>query len=133
MSRNNDTCLKWIQLEGKADTSSGNAWWCKSYANACMCLSMIHFVGLVLNQHDIKQPEEKMISSDVHGFPYSANNVIVDNAIVLYISCNTGDRSSNMLDRSCIRKLGFFFFFYRAWLFGFFCFVTFFREYRDIF
>lgn len=58
---------------------------------------------------DIKQPEEKMISSDVQGFPYSANNVTVDNAIVLYISCNTGDRSSNMLDRACIRKLGFLF------------------------
>lgn len=72
---------------------------------------------------DNKQPEEKMILSDVHGFPYSANNVIVDNAIVLYISCNTGDRSSNMLDRACIRKLCFLFFL-PCVIVRIFCFVT---------
>lgn len=67
---------------------------------------------------DIKQPEEKIMSSDAQGSPYSSNNVIVDNAIVLYISCITGDRLSNMLNRACIRKLGFLFF-NRAWIFGF--------------
>lgn len=65
---------------------------------------------------DIKQPEEKIMSSDAQGSPYSSNNVIVDNAIVLYISCSTGDRLSNMLDRACIRKLGFLFLTVREFL-----------------
>lgn len=59
---------------------------------------------------DIKQPKEKITSSDVHGSPYRANNVIVNNPIVLYSSCITGGRSCNMLDQACIRKLGFLFF-----------------------